>query len=282
MGLSTGEWRLFLLSDCIKYYPEVRKYTEKLRMAGKSAILAITHKDAAELNEFISEEDTKRIRKSMRKEWKFTGKVVDNGRGKYTICDYCQRQKIRYKYLCINEITKVWLELGSVCVGNIIHGEEKMQDKEFSSKFVSDLEQLRGKAEKDNPFEIDHKARREQQKDIIRVCVQWLRNNRYKDDDFIKSLQKRWASGLSLTDRQLEALKEKCKRAKDRKQRHSNNGGVKFKSLEAEMQYQKVLLKLQEDPSNQFYQSCKLRLERYGELTPKMAKALVGERECVR
>jgi hypothetical protein len=277
MGLSTGEWRLFLLSDCIKYYPEVRKYTEKLRMAGKSAILAINNKDAAELNEFISDEDAKRIRKSMRKEWKFTGKVVDNGKRKYTICDYCQRQKIRYKYLCVNNITGVWLELGSVCVGNIIHGEEKMKDADFSSKFVEDLEQLKGKAEKDNPFEIDHKARREQQKDIIRVCVQWLRSNGYKDDDFIRSLHKRWNSGLSLTDRQLEALKEKCRRAKKRMERREQ-----FKSLEAEMQYQKVLLKLQEDPSNQFYQSCKLRLERYGELTPKMAKALVGERECVR
>ncbi len=42
------------------------------------------------------------------------------------------------------------------------------------------------------------------------------------------------------------------------------------------MQYEKVLKKLEDHPDSQFYQACKLRLERSGELTPNMVRALMG------
>jgi hypothetical protein len=73
----------------------------------------------------------------------------------------------------------------------------------------------------------------------------------------------------------MKALEELCRKVKYGK--YGNKPGqVQFNSLDAEIHYQKVMRKLEERPDSQFYQACKLRIERDGELTPKMIKALMG------
>lgn len=216
--LSVGEWRLFLLSDCIKYQPELFKHTSKLRSEGKGAVLQITQNDATELDNFVSDLDVDMIRRSLLKEWHFTGKVVDNGKGVKTTCEYCQYQQIRYKYLCVNKINKTWLELGSTCVGNVVYGEQKMSDKDFAKDLVTKLDTFKSKdnitKQQDNVGR--ESARREEQKDTIRVCVQYLRAKGHGNNSFLKSLEQRWHSGKSLTDKQMDALVRFCKEERDK------------------------------------------------------------------
>ncbi len=209
MKLSTGEWRLFLLSDCIKYFPDVRDHTEDLRRAGKDDILSITKEDSGELNEFLSEDDVFRIRNMLRKEWRFTGSVKDNGRNNKTICEYCQFQHIRYRYLCRNDKTNNWLSLGSVCVGNVVYGEDKMKDKDFKEQVIQRVESHKSSASADM-------AVREEQGELIKLCVQYLqrRGVYVRDDSFLLSLQRQWHQGKTLTAGQLEHLKNKCREAK--------------------------------------------------------------------
>lgn len=285
--LTTAEWRLYLLSECLKYDTGLYEYTRKLRAEGKEAILGITYEDAKELGYFVSEQDVPKIRAMLRKEWKFTGKVIDNGKGNLSTCEYCQSQQIRYRYLCINERNRTWLSLGSVCVGKIIHGEDKMADREFSKNFVSDLDRLKSNAQTEeeamkSPMEAgpekpkpDSEVRLEQRA-LIDPCMAYLRKYNRAKGEFIRGLERRWSSGRPLTDRQLEALIDMTKKVRD----EVNNGGSPvFKSIEAEAHYQKVILKIQDHPDSSFLQSCKLRLERFGELTPNMIKALMGSKE---
>jgi hypothetical protein len=275
--LTSGEWRLFLLSDCIKYYKDIAEYTVALRKEGKNAVLQMNGEDTRHLDNFIDETDAKAIRGMLRKEWRFTGKVVDNGRGIKTTCEYCQKQQIRYKYLCRNDKTNVWLELGSVCVGYVIHGEDKMKDKDFSDKFVADLDKLKGSATSEEQAKQGIESVRAEQEPKIRLYTSYLRKYSIHtgNSDFLKSLSERWANGKTLTDNQMEALKDMCKKCKYGKIEKTPTE-LKFKNLDAEIQYQKVLRKLEEKPDSQFYQACKLRIEREGELTPNMARALMG------
>lgn len=268
--LSTGECRLLLLSDCIKYFPEVAEHTAALRKLDKRTIIRIVNTDAKEISAFLSSEEVDKIKAMLKREWYFTDRVLDNGKGRTSTCEYCQSQKIRYRYVCKNKINGNVLELGSVCVGNIIHGEEAMRNKDFSNKFVSKLDSLKGNAVED----VDHQKVRESQYKTIAICSAYLSNNGYANDDFVESLHKRWNEGLSLTDKQMEALKDKCRRVREYKKR--DTGMVTFKTQEALMEYKKVLSRLELSPNSEFLQSCKLRLERHGELTTRMSKALAG------
>lgn len=272
--LSSGEWRLFLLSECIKYYRDIDEHTRALRKQGKDAVLAMNGSDTAELDNFIDHTDAKAIRGMLRKEWRFTGKVVDNGRGIKTTCEYCQKQQIRYKYLCRNDKTNTWLALGSVCVGYVIHGEDRMKDRDFANKFVDDLDKLKGNSTTQDPTQNsyeDVKEKREEQLQEVSICIKYLRSKGITVDrsDFLTSLQQRWQNGKALTDNQMEALRNMCRRVRDQL-------AIEFKSLDAEIQYQKVMFQLKDKPDNTFLQSCKMKLERDGELTPKMARALMG------
>jgi hypothetical protein len=272
--LTTGEWRLFLLSDCIKYFKDIDEHTRPLRKEGKDAVLAMNGDDSKELDNFLDDTDAKTVRGMMLKEWIFTGAVKDNGKGNKTTCEYCQKQQIRYRYLCKNVKTGMWLSLGSVCVGYVIHGEAKMKDKEFANKFVEDLDKLKGRTSEEFSDEISYdavKEIREQQRTKISLYTAYLYNHGIttNNNEFLSSLRERWHNGKTLTDGQMTAIENMCRKLK-------YNEPVTFKSLDAEIQYQKVLLKLQDRPDSEFYKSCKLRLERDGELTPKMAKALMG------
>lgn len=212
-NLTLPEWRLFLLSECITVYGDVYEHTALLRHSGKDAVLSIEDKDRVYLNNFISEADSESIREHLRKEWKFSGKVTDNGAGNYTMCEYCQKQEIRYQYLCVNVLNHVWLSLGSVCVGRIIHGERKMQDKEFSKKFISGLEALRVKQGKEasNPeppkdnigaaTKTLHELRLGQHH-RIKHATSYLRQNGYSQDRFFTSLEGQWKEGKLLTEKQ--------------------------------------------------------------------------------
>ena len=204
--LSTGEWRLFLMSECIKYYPEVDEHTRALRKSGKHSILTISGDDSKELDYFLTKEDGKKIRAMLRKEWRFTGAVRDNGRGNKTTCEYCQKQQIRYRYLCRNDKTDSWLSLGSVCVGYVIHGEEKMKDTEFSRKFVAELEGMKGNS---------HQFRDEQFKEV-QLYIQYLRGKGIttENDGFLEGIQKHWSRGNALSEGQMIHLKNMCKKQK--------------------------------------------------------------------
>lgn len=209
--LKTGEWRLFLLSDCLKYYPDVANYTKTLRQT-KEGVLSITGVDSLELDNFISDEESIKIKSQIRKEWKFTEKVIDNGRGRKTTCEYCQSQQIRYRYVCYNHKTNTTLHLGSVCVGNVIFGEERMKDTEFANKLVEDLEGLKRKA-------TSHSGReqvRKEQKEDIRKCMTFLKkySPHKAQSDFVQSLKEQWEKGYSLSDKQMSALKTICTRVK--------------------------------------------------------------------
>lgn len=261
--LSTGEWRLFLLSDCIKYYKDIAEFTSELRRAGKNTVLQLTGEDTKQLDNFIDKTDAQAIRGMLRKEWYFTGKVTDRGSNNLTTCEYCQKQQIRYEYWCKSRNTGVELSLGSVCVGYVIHGEEKMQSQVFKDNFLSEMDKI-----KSNP-----EVPMEKQKEQIRLYVGYLRGKGIteQNSEFLRSLHKRWTDGIPLTGNQIKALEDMCKKIK-----YDSKGELKFNSLDAEIHYQKVLRKLEERPDSQFYQACKLRIERFGELTPNMAKALMG------
>jgi hypothetical protein len=209
MGISGGLWRLFLQSDCLKYYPDVFKYTEKLRKEGKDAILQIDNKDVNELNHLLSDEDAHKLPNIIRAEWKFTYEVIDNGRGFTTLCDYCQHQHIRYKYVCKNVKTGSVMYLGSVCVGYVIHGKEKMQDKDFADKFVNDLYGLRGDS-KPRSSEI-----RAEQEDTIRKCMRFIHKAGKGNGDFIHDLARQWSDGKPLSSKQLDVVKQMAKKARD-------------------------------------------------------------------
>jgi hypothetical protein len=216
--LSTGEWRLFLLSDCIRRYPDIAEQTDILRVSGKEVILQITKEDSDYLNELVSEEDIPLIREQLLKEWKFSKQVKDNGRGNKSTCEYCQHQQIRYRYLCVNEKTRVWLSLGSVCVGNVIYGEERMKDKDFASEFVSQLEGMKGKSTPENRGQINIEERRQQQAPVIKACVQFLRFNcGYQKSEFLDNLQRQWSEGRPLTDKQLMALRNWASKEKNKR-----------------------------------------------------------------
>lgn len=207
--LTTGECRLLLLSDCIKYFRDVKEYTTGIRNAGKERVLGIGKKEQIEINYFLNEEDVRKIRGMLRNEWNFTGKVVDIGRGNKVTCEYCQHQQIRYKYLCVNGITEVWLAVGSVCVGYIVHGEKRMKDKDFANKFVGDLERLKGSANFHNGTEEANKVARANQFKTINLCYTYLSQNGITEtnNDFLFGLKQRWNSGKPLSDKQLVGLK---------------------------------------------------------------------------
>lgn len=241
MKLSVGEWRLFLLSDCLKYYRDVYQYTEVFRKGGKIAVLqGITKEEANELDNFISDEDVTFIRDNLRKEWKFSGKVVDNGSPDYT-CDYCQWQQIRYKFLCVNEVNRTWLSLGSTCVGHIVHGEQDMESQEFAEGVVKDLdrykrhakseeelqaeeakriererleaeakqlqEELQAKLEQEKELQLQElRQKRQEQHERIKDYTQFLEDNGKGGDVFFVSLKKQWNSGRLLSEKQESAL----------------------------------------------------------------------------
>jgi hypothetical protein len=218
--LSTGEWRLFLLSDCIKYYPDVVEFTQDLSRAGKDEVLQITHDDTRQLNELIAQEEVPNIRQHILAEWEFTNQVKDNGKGNKTICEYCQVQHIRYRYLCKNKLTNVWLSLGSVCVGNVIYGEERMRNKDFASEFVDKLEKMKPTKTKPSP-EVPVKSNiekiREEQAPVIKKCVQFLRYNcGYMDSGFLKGLEDKWHQGKALKPEDLDRLVRWCKKEKNK------------------------------------------------------------------
>lgn len=275
MKLSTGQCRLLLLSDCIKYFPDVWEHTAKLRAEGKSSILSITGNTTYEINAFLNDEDITKIKSMLMKEWMFTKQVKDNGKGKRTICDYCQKQKIRYRYVCMNKLNRNFLELGSVCVGNIIYGEDKMKDKDFSNSFVEKLENLKKDANADEP-RVSKEDMRKSQFDTVNLCVNYLRNNGYGDDKFLVSIVDSWVKGYYLSDKQMEALKSKCKRVREYKQKDIGTE-VSFKDMKSELEYKKVLTKLERHPDSDFFKACKLRLERFGELTQNMSDSLAGK-----
>jgi hypothetical protein len=215
--LSTGEWRLFLLSDCIKYYEDARDFTDALRGMGKDDVLQITHDDTRELNNLITDNDVPEIRRQLLTEWTFTEQVRDNGRGNKTICEYCRVQHIRYRYLCKNIKTNVWMSLGSVCVGNVIYGEEVMRNKDFASDFVGKLEKMKAKPNQEVPVKSDTEKTREEQAPVIQKCVQFLRYNcGYVDSGFLKGLEYRWQSGDALHPREIDRLVRWCKKEKNK------------------------------------------------------------------
>jgi hypothetical protein len=215
--LSTGEWRLFLLSDCIKYYRDVREFTQELRKAGKDEALHITHDDTRELNELLAQDDIPKIKKQLLQEWTFTDQVRDNGKGNKTICEYCQVQHIRYRYLCKNIKTNVWLSLGSVCVGNVIYGEEVMRNKDFASEFVGKLEKMKAKPNQEVPVKPDIEKTREEQAPVIQKCVQFLRYNcGYAGSGFLNGLQDKWHKGQALDPKELDRLIRWCKKEKNK------------------------------------------------------------------
>jgi len=272
--LSTGEWRLFLLSDCIKYFKDADEFTRELRKCSKKEILGINGKDSEQLDCLISDEDAIKIKRMIIKEWNFTGRVKDNGRGVKTTCEYCQKQQIRYRYVCHNHITKHTLDLGSVCVGFVTHGEERMKNKDFAKKFVDDLERYKGSgANVEGEAEENYEAIREAQKHTVGLLVHYIKGNGYANNEFIASLNERWNAGKPLTDPQLEALKKMAKDIKEGKQKH--NKPLRL-TLEGEIQFNKVLLKLEKYPDNEFLQNCKTYIERHGELSENMNKALMG------
>jgi hypothetical protein len=249
--LTTGEWRLFLLSDCLKYYPEICQLTMKLRIEGQKSVLeGVNKQEVAQLEEYVSQDDVVKIRQSLRKEWKFTHKVIDLGEPSYT-CDYCQHQIIRYQYLCVNEVNKKWLKLGSSCVGKIIHGEEAMNNEEFADNFVKGLDKLKNKAVKDDK-EVKQEQNNQQQnkedqtklrsiEEIRQLRLQ--QHLRIKDhtaylkqkfprSEFLQSLQQRWSEGRLLTENQEKALinwstreqdKEKFKQQQNKEKEDKKN-----------------------------------------------------------
>ncbi|AGR46857.1 hypothetical protein JL_190 [Bacillus phage JL] len=215
--LSVGEWRILLLSDCLQDSEELYEYTECLRKEGKRAVLSITREDAKVLDEYLEDGQDNHFREQLRKEWVFTGKVKDNGKGNKTTCEYCQHQQIRYRYLCKNIKTGVYLDLGSVCVGYIVHGEEKMKDKEFSKNFVEGLDSLRKKPYVPDPQEVESKRRK--QEPSIRYAASIIHSAGHGENSFFQSLQKQWNEGNSLSDKQFDALKNMAIRIRDSRKR---------------------------------------------------------------
>lgn len=224
MALTIGECRLFLLSDCIKYFKDAEEFTTGIRKAGKSAVLTIGKSEQEQINAYLNDEDRLKIRGMFRKEWKFTGKVIDLGKGNKHTCDYCQHQQIRYKYLCVNTHTNEWLEVGSVCVGYIVHGERKMKDEEFARKFVGDLDGLKRSATKQRWSEEDIKLLRKNQAKDISITVRYLYQQGVsaENNKFIASLQEQWDNGRALTDNQLQALFKIARNIKNKRERESN------------------------------------------------------------
>lgn len=228
-NLTIGEWRLFLLSDCIKQYPEVDEITRDMRK-DRGIIELITQEDVNALGAYINKGVVSAIRGQLHAEWDFTGKVMDNGRNNHTTCEYCQRQEIRYRYLCLNKITRVWLSLGSVCVGNVVYGEERMRDEAFSKDFTKKLDDLRKDAKPEGkpepkpdpvpapsaPRSDEQASKREEQQETIKVCMKFLRQvgQGSHNNTFLAGLQKRWETGLALSDGQLTALLNTCTRHK--------------------------------------------------------------------
>jgi hypothetical protein len=207
--LSTGEWRLFLLSDCIKYFKDADEFTRDFRKMGKKEVLSLDGTDSKELDHLISDEDAIQIKRMLMKEWSFTGKVKDNGRGIKTTCEYCQKQQIRYRYICRNNRTGHTLDLGSVCVGNILHGEEKMKNKEFNKKFVEEMENFKPHGYSEPPAQV-----RANQVELVRKCIAFLHGKgiTVEKDSFLSSLKEQWGAGRALTPAQIEALKNKCRK----------------------------------------------------------------------
>jgi hypothetical protein len=216
-SLTVGEWRILLLSKCVEEDADLYMYTDVLRREGKRAILSITRGDAKILNEYLADGQGEHFREQFRKEWIFTGKVKDNGRGNKTTCEYCQHQQIRYRYLCKNTKTGVYLELGSVCVGYIVHGEAKMRDKEFSKNFVEGLDSLRKKPYTPDPQDVEH--RRNHQMDAIRYAAGIIHSAGHGDNSFFQSLQKQWNEGNALSDKQFDALKNMAIRIREARKR---------------------------------------------------------------
>lgn len=271
MKLSAGQWRLFLLSSCVHSYHEVVEYA-KDHLSTKSQIISITPKDVTNLNKLITKEQAEEVKARMMKEWKFTGKVIDLGAKNYSTCEYCQKQEIRYEYICQNQYNRTNLFLGSVCVGRIIFGEEAMKDQVFSDKFVKDMESKKKSAKPS--LEQDKKDGAPVSPVLSKI--NYIKSHGNENNDFIKSLEQRYNRGLALTDKQTSAL-DKFYNAVQRKvdTPSVSSGGVNFSNSEAEEHYNKVLEKLKSKPDNEFYKSCKLRIERFGCLTPNMIHALM-------
>jgi len=110
--LSTGEWRLFLLSDCIKYFKDADEFTRELRKCSKKEILNINGKDSEQLDFLISDEDAIKIKRMIIKEWNFTGRVKDNGRGVKTTCDTVRNNRLdtaMYATITLLNIRWIWV-----------------------------------------------------------------------------------------------------------------------------------------------------------------------------
>jgi len=161
----------------------------------------------------------------------------------------------------------------------VTHGEERMKNKDFAKKFVDDLERYKGSgANVEGEAEENYEAIREAQKRTVGMLVHYIKRNGYHNNPFIASLNERWNAGKPLTDSQLEALKTMAKEIRDNKFKNSIGDAKRPANLtlDGEIQLNKVLFKLDKYPDNEFLQNCKTYIERHGELSEGMSKALMG------
>lgn len=272
MKLTTSECRLLMFSKCLKQFKDLQEHTKFLRATGRRAMLEIDKVDTEEINSFLSDEDCTKIRSMMKKEWTFTGKVI---RSKVKVlCDYCQRQRINNQYVCSNRSTHTDLYLGCVCVGKIIHGEDKMKDKDFTRQFKEKLRDIPEVTTVSKKSAIP--STRKEQAEVIKICVAYLNKHGY-GQGVINKLQETWNDGteLPLSYANMKELMDLCKRVKEYNK--IPTGDTQFNSKEAEIDYKRTLNRLNKFPDSQFYQACKLRIEQYGELTPRMQEVLRGK-----
>lgn len=271
--LSTAEWRLFLLSDCIKNWKEIYQCNEvRFYVGDRHLAFGLTREETVEFNNrFTSYDDADKIREQMKKEWRFTGTVIDNGRGVYTKCEYCAEQDIRYKYVIVNSNNGIMLHVGCMCVGRII--------QDMSPEFLASLTGLRQKAIKEDRETLSYiKIRRQQQRDRICEPLKLLKARGYAEDDFFKSLKYKWSTGRNLSDIQEKRLLEFSSQVEKYNTHYINTGSCKFNNMLARISYQKVLKTLEDRPDNEYLKACKFSIERYGCLTDKMYIALLGKK----
>lgn len=268
--LSMSECRLLLLSECLKNYESVFQNDFIQKCFGDTKLIGdLSRKDLKGLNQLFPEKtDFSDIQKQMHQEWYFTGRVVDNGEGYYTQCEYCQQQSVRYQYICKNRLNGNEISLGGLCVGRVIYGEEKMRSTDFMKSFSTEISESKKFARyipiQSNDKRLLYKQKVEEQQKRLQPYIDILVKLGYLKDMKFINLHTLYSGSKLITEQQEHRLVKFAIKVNTLDiPYYTEVNDMKFVNTNNRLLYQKVIHDLDINPDSTFLRNFKKEMETY-------------------
>ncbi|WIT25897.1 hypothetical protein [Bacillus phage SPO1L1] len=140
MLLTLGECRLFLTSNCLNSYPDIKSMLTGWASEGRVQVdpslgFTIGKKERDEVVEYLNEEDCEFIRSALKEEW--SGDNFSTRSYVKVRCDLCNKKSVRNCYYLHNKFTGAIAECGYTCYSKFIGSglsKEELLTKERLSK----------------------------------------------------------------------------------------------------------------------------------------------------